>query len=165
MRSLAVLLAVVCVFNVRASEELQSLKDSSSVDLKLMYIDIIKKKIDGEGRTETLRKRISYLRSSLERYRRLSQSDLSSQIELLMAQDKLETEVFEEDINRLELLRYDVIIDLLQIISNGNGSDAEDKERIKELFKKSQRLALEAEIVHLKILENQLVHAGRFGLS
>ncbi|MBK7845597.1 MAG: hypothetical protein IPJ71_18285 [Bdellovibrionales bacterium] len=159
MRLLAVLLAVVFVFNVRASEELRSLKDSSSLDIKFMYIDIVKKKIEGEGRTETLRKRISYLRSSLERYRRLSQSDDSSQIELLMAQVKLETEVFEEEINGLELLRYDVIIDLLQIISKGNGSDSEDKERIKELFKKSQGLALEAEIVNLKKMENQLLHA------
>lgn len=160
MRLLAVLLAVVFVFNVRASEELRSLKDSSSLDIKFMYIDIVKKKIEGEGRTETLRKRISYLRSSLERYRRLSQSDDSSQIELLMAQVKLETEVFEEEINGLELLRYDVIIDLLQIISKGNGSDSEDKERIKELFRKSQGLALEAEIVKLKKMENQLLHAS-----
>ncbi|MBK8204575.1 MAG: hypothetical protein IPK68_20470 [Bdellovibrionales bacterium] len=105
-------------------------------------------------------KKISYLRSSLERYRRLSQSDDSSQIELLMAQVKLETEMFEEDINKMELLRYDVIIDLLQIVSKGNGSDSEDKERINELFKKSQRLALDAEIVNLKKIENQLSHAS-----
>lgn len=160
MRSLAVLLTAICVFNVRASEELRSFNASSSMDLKFMYIDIVKKKIEGEGKTETLHKKISYLRSSLERYRRLSQSDLSSQIELLMAQVKLETEMFEEDINMMELLRYDVIIDLLQIVSKGNGSDSEDKERIKELFKKSQSLALDAEIVNLKKIENQLSHAS-----
>ncbi len=160
MRSLAVLLTAMCVFNVRASEELRSLNVSSSMDLKFMYIDVIKKKIEGEGRAEALHKKISYLRSSLERYRRLSQSDLSSQIELLVAQAKLETEMFEEDINRLELLRYDVITDLLQIISKGNGGDSEYKERIKELFKKSQRLALDAEIVNLKKIENQLSHAS-----
>lgn len=111
MRSLAVILTAMCVFNVRASEELRSLNANSSMDLKFMYIDVVKKKIEGEGKREALHKRISHLKASFERYRRLSQSDLSSQIELLMAQVKLETEIFEEDINRMELLKYDVIID------------------------------------------------------
>lgn len=46
------------------------------------------------------------------------------------------------------------------MMSKGNGGESEDKERIKELFKKSQRLALDAEIINFRKIENQLSHAS-----